>query len=149
MSASARINLSAEAYPVLRNESEFRRYVIEQIKDNEIAHVTYIESHLTSAGVPDLNIYMLGRDIWLELKVMTSLKGPKMRSSQKRWHIHRWNQGGKSWVLTLDMTNMELLVVPGHVGAGLGTSPSIWRRECTVHPISGLVNVIRSMTRRL
>ena len=136
--------------PVMEDEGDFRRYVIGRVlKSEPRSQTSYIESHETSAGIPDLNIYMRGRDVWIELKVLSDTKPAKMRPTQKRWHVDRFNSGGMSWVMTLDLTQMKLLIIPGNVAAGLGTNIGVWRNVAAAHPVEDVVDVIRSMARRV
>lgn len=152
MSGSVKLNMRAggvELPPLMRDEGDFRRFVIHRLEDKENPHTSYIESHQTSAGIPDLNVFMQGRDIWVELKVLSDLKRPKMRASQKRWHVDRHNAGGMSWVLCCDLTYQHVIVIPGHVAAGLGSNIGVWRAAGNVHPLLDVVDVFRSMARRI
>jgi hypothetical protein len=133
--------------PVLHNETDFRRYITERIKPN--AHVSYIESHMTSAGIPDLNIYLRRQDIWLELKTLSDTKDPKMRNTQKRWHVNRFENKGLSWVIALDLDQMVMLVLPGNIAAGLPAKTSVWRATANIHPVLDIVVVLQSMARRV
>lgn len=138
--------MSTKAKPYeVRNEDDFRRYVAECAAD---CHVSHIESHLTSAGIPDLNICMRGTELWLELKVMSSRKPPKMRATQKKWHVDRFEHGGISWVVTLDLDMMDVLILPGNVAAGLPSNPGIWRAAAMIHPFMDMPKLLRSLARR-
>ena len=141
---------SAERPPILRDEKGFRKFVICRLEEKESpSHISYIESHETSAGIPDLNVFIQGRDVWIELKVLSDHKAPKMRPTQKRWHVDRFNAGGFSWVLVLDLTHQHMLVLPGNVAAGLGSNIGVWRAAGMEHPLLDVVDVIRSMVRRI
>ena len=106
------------------SEDDFRRHVIDLLgKDG--CHLSHIESHLTSAGIPDINFYKSGRDVWLELKVAKDGK-VKMRPTQKRWHKDRAARGGQSWVLVLSPSKDRVLWLPGAVAAGLEPSWLAW-----------------------
>lgn len=128
------------------SEDDFRRYVSECAGTN--AHVSHIESHLTSAGIPDLNICSCGNEMWIELKVMNSKKPPKMRPTQKKWHVDRREAGGVSWVMCLDLDLMDVLLLPGDVAAGLPAKPGVWRAAAAIHPFPEMPKIIRSLTRR-
>lgn len=64
-------------------------------------HVQRLESS-TGAGVPDVNICWMGREYWLELKVVTPRTGILIRREQWAWHNRRMNSGGKCFLLALD-----------------------------------------------
>lgn len=151
MSGSVKLNMrhpKAEEAPFIHDEGDFRRWVIGRLHDKEPSQVSYIESHQTSAGIPDLNIFMRGKDLWIELKVLSDTKTPKMRPTQKRWHADRWHNGGFSWVLCCDLDYQVLLVLPGHVAAGMGTKQGVWRAAAATHPLLDVVDVLRSLTKR-
>lgn len=131
--------------PEISDEADFRRFVTECAGS---AHVSHIESHEASPGIPDLNICMRGIDIWIELKVMSSRKPPKMRPTQKRWHTDRFEHGGISWVMALDLDLMDVLLIPGHVAAGLPNKPGLWRAAAAIHPFLEMSKVLRSLERR-
>jgi hypothetical protein len=148
LNATTKINLDPTIiHPVIRNEGQFRRHVIGQMA--HAAQCTHIESHETAAGVPDLNIYVQGRDVWIELKVLSDHKRPIMRPSQKRWHVDRWEHGGLSWVVAYDIDNDEVLVIPGHIAAGLGTSIALWRTSGAKHPIDDIGYVFKILAKRV
>lgn len=98
----------------MRNEAEFRKHVTKLVEDAG-GHVSNIESHLTAAGVPDMNICLHGQDVWLELKYKG--KSMKMRPTQRRWHRTRAACGGTSWVVVYDPEDAGVWFVPGHVAA--------------------------------
>ena len=132
--------------PEISDEADFRRFVTECAGS---AHVSHIESHEASPGIPDLNICMRGIDIWIELKVMSSRKPPKMRATQKRWHANRYDHGGRSWVITLDLDEMNLVVLPGQTAASLPAKVGIWRNIGFTHSVTAIPAIIRMMARRL
>ena len=131
--------------PKITCEDDFRRYVGECAGN---AHVSHIESHLTSAGIPDLNICIGGYDLWIELKVMSNRKLPKMRPTQRKWHIDRAENGGVSWVMVLDLDLMDVLIIPGNVAAGLPSKPGVWRAAAAIHPFMEMPKTLRSLVRR-
>lgn len=131
----------------ITDEGDFRRYVIDQCRSN--AHVSYIESHQTSAGIPDLNVFVYGRDVWIELKVFSDNKSPKMRTTQKKWHIDRFFRGGLSWVMAYDLDQKLLVVIPGNTAATLSAKAGVWRGSGILHPLDGIGGVIHSMSKRI
>lgn len=114
----------------MKAEDRFRQAVI-RVAQRMGGHVTYIESHQTSAGVPDLHIFLNGADIWLELKV-AGLKKVRLRPTQRKWHRERREAGGNSWVWVLDPPTGNVLQVPGHVAAGIEPAIGDWRRVALV-----------------
>lgn len=63
-----------------------------------LGHVQRLESS-TGAGVPDVNICWMGKEFWLELKVVTPRTGILIRREQWAWHNRRMNSGGKCFLL--------------------------------------------------
>jgi hypothetical protein len=128
----------------VKTENEFRKHIISvaQIK----GHVSHVESHETSAGIPDLNIWWMGQDLWLELKV---IKGGKvtMRPTQRKWHLDRAQHGGQSWVLVLDPENEDILVLPGDVAATLPTATRSWRAAAGVSNINMITQLLSRISR--
>lgn len=123
-------------------EDKFRRDIIQALEDslNLTAHVSYIESHQVTAGIPDLHVLAYKEiDAWIELKVV-KMKGKSgsvtVRPSQKMWHRKRHNAGGKSWFVVQD-TNENILVVLGSVAIELPPRVEAWR-EAAEHVYSGL-----------
>lgn len=108
----------------MRSEDEFRRHVIKVAEDMG-GHVSHIESHQTSAGVPDLNIRLFGEDIWLELKVVKDGR-IKMRPPQKKWHRDRNEAGGRSYVWALYPATGYVLELLGHMAAQLPPALEPW-----------------------
>lgn len=86
-------------------------------------HVSNIESHLTSAGIPDTNLGLGHIDIWLELKAFGPKRPMKIRPTQRRWHRDRHDAKGQSWFAILDLESQDIFLVPGssimYVGSGL------------------------------
>ncbi len=63
-------------------------------------HASRVESHVTSAGIPDVDYYFNG-DGHIELKFgYTNRTMPKIRDSQVRWIWKRSFVGGKVLILT-------------------------------------------------
>lgn len=115
-------------------------------------HVSSIEAHCSAAGIPDLNIHpdsshrMSPRpDVWLELKMVRE-GHVKLRPTQRRWHRERHEAGGKSWVAALDRRTGDILLVPGHVAAGIDTRAESWRAVAEVSNVSsGLTSWVNKL----
>ena len=119
---------------VMYSEDEFRRHFIALATARQY-HVTHIESHMTSAGVPDLNLFKYSRDCWIELKVVKDGK-IRLRPTQKRWHRERAQAGGRSWVVVLDRATDTILWVSGDVAVGLGPAAQDWRAVSNILPVA-------------
>lgn len=129
---------------IFQRESQFREYVTKVAEDMGF-HKSHIESPVTSAGVPDLNLFK-GVDVWLELKVWTLAKGVKMRPTQKLWHLNRHRSGGLSWVLlTFDD---KLSLVPGETAARLGAKDPAWTFGYMEGSTSELPRILRYLHRQ-
>jgi len=150
MSASSKVVMDPKLVPlpiIIHDERDLRRFTERQM--DGLAHLSHIESHETSAGIPDFNIFMDGRDVWIELKVMSDKKPPKMRPTQRRWHTDRWANGGMSWVVVYDLDEDVLRVIPGHTAAGLDRRVASWRAAGSPRNIEEIVDVIKSLTKRI
>lgn len=62
-------------------------------------HASRVESHATSAGIPDVDYYYEG-DGHIELKFSKNTDIPNIRDSQVRWIKRRSEVGGKVYILT-------------------------------------------------
>jgi hypothetical protein len=124
-------------------EFEFHRMV----SDEAIrigGHRSAIESHISSPGIPDLNIFLEGVDVWVELKA-SHISKVKMRASQKAWHVKRARHGGKSWVIVA--TKTDILCVPGDVAATLGGHESVWRDAGTSWNMLQIGDLLRHLAK--
>ena len=83
-------------------------------------HLTWVESHATSLGVPDLNYCVDGVEGWLELKA-----GPHIdiRASQVIWMKEHIASGG--WPLFFISWGNMFLIVPGDRGVDLRQNPCL------------------------
>lgn len=61
-------------------------------------HWQRVETAMTGAGVPDLNMCYKGIEMWVELKV-TATTRPEIRPLQCSWHLKRHRAGGRSLFL--------------------------------------------------
>lgn len=127
----------------LNSEDDFRRHVI-KVATGLKYHVSYIEAHLSAAGIPDLNIYLLSIDVWVELKIIKHGQ-VKMRPTQRRWHRDRKEAGGRSWVLVYDRAAQHVLALPGHVAAALAPAEAAWRGAATAEHITKLPSILESL----
>lgn len=129
------------------NEDEFRRHSI-RVAGALGAHVSHIESHESSAGIPDLNLFLMGVDLWVELKVLKNGR-VKMRPTQRRWHKDRAEHGGQSWVVCLDIATQNILTLPGDKAAALGPSEAEWKRAAAVSNVPELAGLFITLARRV
>lgn len=114
----------------MNTEDAFRRAVIDRAEQWG-AHVSHIESHQTSAGAPDLNVWSHNRDLWLELKLVK--RGlVTLRPTQKKWHRERFEAGGQSWVAVLDPETQRVLVLRGEVAATLPPGLASWEAAAAI-----------------
>lgn len=124
----------------LVSEDDFRRHMIKLLEQHGY-HVSHIESHLTSAGIPDLNAWKgrwpEGRDLWLELKIIKDNK-VKMRPTQRAWHKKRAEAGGHSWVLVLDPKRQDVLWLSGDRAAALPAAAEAWRDASNTLPLASM-----------
>lgn len=130
----------------MNTENDFRQKVID-VAEGMGAHVSHIESHQTSAGIPDLCIFLMEEDLWIELKVIKK-RAVKLRPTQKRWHADRAQCGGMSWVLVLDPETDCILVVPGAVAAGLDSRAGSWRAVAGVSNVQELPQLLMKLIKR-
>lgn len=128
-------------------EDKFRRDFMKEFS-RQFPHypLSYIESHQTTPGIPDLSWFdpAVG-DLWLELKVV---KAPRnivtVRTTQVVWHRKRYEAGGKSWFATMD-TNGDILLTPGHVAVALSPPVAGWRDVSRPYRMSALGALIGAM----
>lgn len=66
------------------------------------AHLSWIESHETSAGFPDLDYMMKGVGTQIELKVTKANGAIKIRASQYSWFRDRVRAGGLPYLWVYD-----------------------------------------------
>lgn len=113
-------------------------------------HVSWVESHDTAIGIPDLNYCVRSVEGWLELKC-----GPEIevRAAQVRWMEERIASGG--WPLFLIQYGDIFLVIPGSAAESLRQEPhqenamrlasAIWQGE---PPAEHFLKVIGSPRRQ-
>lgn len=86
--------------------------------DSDI-HISEVESHISSPGIPDLDVCSQGKEIHLEIKHSDNGVMPSIRPTQKKWFNRRVAAGGKPWVLAriLDKKTKQWLtmLIPGHL----------------------------------
>ncbi len=80
------------------SEQDLWEYTDQSIGD--LGHFSRVESHLMSAGIPDVDFCIEGTEGHIELKYGFN-KVPKIRGSQARWFRNRVRAGGKPWMFTL------------------------------------------------
>lgn len=109
-------------------------------------HLTWVESHDTALGAPDVQYAIDGVEGWLELKAGP---GIDVRASQVRWMEDHIEAGGCP--LFLIKSERCFIVVPGSRAAALRQDPS---HESILHQSScfwcgeldycGLINVLKN-----
>jgi len=100
-------------------ENLYRTSIIQEL--NKLGHVSRIESHATSIGVPDLNFFSKsGHETWFELKWLGLDNKPEIRSSQVMWHRNRWRVGSNSYFL-IGTHDCEHILIPGMAAESLKT----------------------------
>jgi hypothetical protein len=62
------------------------------------AHWQRIETGSTGTGIPDVNICLNGKEIWVELKLIKG-KRVDLAPTQVAWHVKRSKAGGHTWIL--------------------------------------------------
>jgi len=114
------------------------------MKDTRL-HISWVESHDTAIGIPDLNYCYCGVDGWLELKC-----GPEIevRAAQKIWFEERIKAGG--YPLFLIQYDDLFIIVPGSAAASLRAEPhqenalrhaaAIWQGEI---PAAQFLSIIK------
>ena len=128
----------------MKTEADFRRAVTDAVMFAG-GHMSNIESHKTSAGIPDCNYFLRGVDVWLELKVVNAQGQVKMRPPQKRWHVDRHDKGGVSWVLVLDPCSGYLGLVQGQVAAALPLAVAKWSVRWFEYPSDVIPQLIEKL----
>ena len=73
---------------MINDESGLRKTVKKALK--EVGHLSWVESHATSAGIPDLNYCIQGYEGWVELKSGNF----EVKASQVIWMEERISNGG-------------------------------------------------------
>ena len=66
---------------------------------NHLGHFSRVESHETSAGIPDVDYCINGTEGHVELKFGRD-RAPKIRATQVKWFRNRVRAGGKPWLFT-------------------------------------------------
>jgi len=82
-------------------------------------HLTWIESHATALGAPDLQTCCYGVEAWIELKAAPDIE---IRASQARWIREHMAAGG--WPLILARWGDTFIVCPGSRAGDLREDPS-------------------------
>jgi hypothetical protein len=111
----------------MTSEQKFNRWIADTFHG---AHVQRIENTTTN-GVPDFNMCLNGREIWVEAKVLYP-KGILLRKEQYAWAVSRSECGGRVFVLTWDEAHNTVIV------------HSIWKFTKVVPSGDGKTVVIQS-----
>lgn len=117
----------------MSKEDDFRRRVVKLIKNQ--CHISQVESHATSAGIPDLNFCIVGQEGNIELKVWMNSRSPHIRPSQKQWFRNRIKNGGYPLILTefRDGNNYSYTLHGGDMLQELNNNRSIKFWKNTAH----------------
>ncbi len=99
------------------SEENLQRALIKAFKRR--GHFSEVESHETSAGIPDIDYCMNGIESHIELKFGNAI-APRIRPSQVKWFRDRVRAGGHPWLFTCIMgTSGKYWML--HKGAAIGT----------------------------
>ena len=121
---------------IRKKENALRKGVKRVISslDNSPLHVSWVESHDTAIGIPDLNYCCEGVEGWIELKCAPNIE---IRAAQVIWFENRIRAGGHPLFL-VEIEDM-FLVVPGSRAASLRSDSShenmkkaatvVWEKE--------------------
>ena len=135
-------------------ETALRKRVKRAVKSanedyGEEVHISWVESHETVLGIPDLNYCYKEVEGWIELKAGPDIE---VRSSQVRWMKDRIKAGG--YPLFLIEWGSMFLVIPGSAASALRSDPcqetairyasSVWHDDL---PTTGLLRVMRAPKR--
>ena len=93
-------------------ENELRGMIQKAVEKLD-GHISWIESHATSAGFPDADICIDGAIIQAELKVEKSNGDIEIRPTQYRWFKDRVDAGGLPVLIV--GTDNGFWLVPGHM----------------------------------
>lgn len=116
------------------SEMRLKKYVVDNLEQNK-AHVCFVESRNSCAGIPDIDFCINGVEGKLELKYGTDKKPPALRPTQCAWFRRRAGVGGNCWVLLAwnKDSQMQFFLLHGSV-----VSPKIhasnyasWTKEYT------------------
>jgi hypothetical protein len=80
------------------SEQRLRKYLIDNL-NSATCHISQVESHAVSAGIPDLNYCVDGVEGWIELKWWYKSKPAQFRPTQIAWFRRRVTAGGKPFVV--------------------------------------------------
>lgn len=107
----------------IKKESKLRATVKAALKQLVLQghkiHVTWVESHATVLGAPDLEYCCYGVEGWIELKAFPD---PEVRASQVTWMKDRIAAGGHP--LFLFQNQDAYTMVPGSAASHIRQDPS-------------------------
>lgn len=110
----------------MTSEAKFRLDLIELIK-HWGGHVSAVESHYSSPGIPDLDYCLDGVEGHIELKFWGA-KPPEIRPTQIAWMRDRVKAGGHP--LMVMVRGPEIYICHGQSATFLGRKPRLehWRK---------------------
>ena len=82
---------------MVNSEADLRQLL--QTRKDAHCHLSFVESHLTSSGIPDIAYTIDGITGWLELKYGTPARAPHLRLSQRQWFKDNVSAGGMPLLL--------------------------------------------------
>lgn len=92
----------------------------------KVFHVSHVESHATSAGIPDINVCGDGIHEWIELKAIMAIADPiKIRPTQYSWFRDRVAKGGHPLMVVWVDSIQKCMFVPGECVQTINTKKSI------------------------
>lgn len=97
-------------------------------------HISWIESHSTAVGAPDVNYNVNGTEGWIELKYGDENDPGEIRSTQVTWMEDRIAAGGKP--ILLYQYGGAFYVAGGWAAAALRADPSVqsWKNSsCAIY----------------
>jgi hypothetical protein len=133
---------------ISKKENGLREIIRKALKKLQMPGISmsWVESHSTSPGIPDISYCCYGVEGWIELKCGP---GIEVRPSQVLWMEERIKAGGSP--LFLVQWEDTFYIVPGHRAAALRSDPSeegirglsstVWTGEL---PIYDFLTVIRN-----
>ncbi len=109
-------------------------------------HLSWVESHATSAGFPDVDMCHLGKIAQTELKVVKAKGKIEIRPTQYRWLKDRHKAGGKPTMLVGDDCGFYVLPVTSVIDGLDNVSQIASRPHFFVKTIEQAIDAIFLMT---
>ena len=114
----------------MSEESRLCKYILNNV--DHVGHWSQVESHATSAGIPDLDYCIGGVTNWLELKAGTGKYLPRLRPTQCAWFRNRIKAGGNPRLL-YKLNNWFGIIHAKHVPILIHAKSAVdWRRNAHI-----------------